>query len=223
MAKFYSVRRNAKSSGGKTLSGEVAMPIGPPWSKRLAISAAALALLIILGCVLFFWSLSPTIVLVVRHAERSDTVNCDPATVKGSPNRSLITVSGQSPRGGELAHVGGEDSIAAIYASEFCRTQQTVQPLATQLGLTVNIVDQYAADGPTPNVDNLISQVRANNKGQVVLIAGHSDTVPAIIERLSGQTIATIGEDEFDNLFVVTIPRWWGKPKVVRLKYGEPT
>lgn len=196
---------------------------GRSWSKRLIIAATAILILGVVCGVLFFWSLSPTIVLVVRHAERSDTTNCEPATVKGSPNRSLIMVSGQSPRAGALAHVGGEDSIAAIYASEFCRTQQTVQPLATQLGLTVNVVEQYAADGPTPNVDNLISQVRTNNKGQVVLIAGHSDTVPLIIEKLSGQTIAAIGEDEFDNLFVVTIPRLWGKPKVVRLKYGEPT
>jgi len=120
-----------------------------------------------------------------------------------------------------LAHVGGEDSITAVYASEFCRTVQTVEPLATQLGLPVNAVDQYAADG-TPNVDNLVTQVMTH-RGQVVLVAGHTDTVPLIIEKLANHTIATIGEDEFDNFYVVVIPRFLGRPKVVRLKYGAPT
>jgi broad specificity phosphatase PhoE len=202
---------------------EFAMPNGQVWTKRLAISTAGAVLIAIIGGLLVLWLRSTTVVLVIRHAERSDAENCSPATVKTRPNRSLILVAGQSSRAQTLAHVGGEDGIAAIYASEFCRTQQTVQPLASQLGLAVNVVDQYEADGATVNVDNLISQVWAHNRGQVVLIAGHTNTVPAIIEKLSGVTIDAIDEAEFDNLFVVTIPRWWGQPKVVRLKYGVPT
>ena len=197
------------------------MPIDPALTKRVAIVASAIGLLLIVACVVIFWFPSPTVVIVVRHAERSDTLNCDPATVKNSPNRDLIRINGQSVRAQALAHVGGEDSIAAIYASEFCRTVQTVEPLATQLGLQVNAVDQYSAAG-TPNVDNLVTQVKAH-KGQVVLVAGHTDTVPLIIEKLSNHTIAPIGEDEFDNFYVVVIPRFLGRTKVVRLKYGAPT
>lgn len=102
----------------------------------------------------------------------------------------------------------------------FCVRQNS---LATQLGQAVNVVDQFEADGTTGNVDNLVSQIQSNNRGQVVLVAGHTSTVPMIIEELSGVTIDPIPENEFDNLYVVIIPRWWGRPKVVRLKYGVAT
>lgn len=193
------------------------------WSKRLAISSMTIGLIVICCCILIFFLRSTTVILVIRHAERNDLESCSPATVKGRPNPTLQLTAGQSPRAQALAHVGGEDSIAAIYASEFCRTQQTVQPLATQLGHTVNVVDQFEADGTTVNVDNLIDQIWTNNRGQVVLVAGHTSTVPVIIERLSGISVAPIDETEFDNLFVVIVPRWWGRTKVVRLKYGAPT
>ena len=31
----------------------------------------------------------------------------------------------------------------------------------------------------------------------------------------------SIAEDEYDNLYIVTIP-WFGKVKTLRLKYGAP-
>ena len=199
------------------------MAIDPRWSKRLAIISMAIGLIVISCCIIIFWKQPTTVILVVRHAERNDLESCSPATVKGRPNPNLALTGGVSTRAQALAHIGGEDSIAAIYASEFCRTQQTVQPLATQLGLTVNVVDQFAADGTTVNVDSLIDQIWTNNKGQVVLVVGHTSSVPVIIERLSGMTVAAIDETEFDNLYVVVVPRWWGRTKVVRLKYGVPT
>lgn len=55
-----------------------------------------------------------------------------------------------------------------------------------------------------------IDQIWTSNRGQVVLVAGHSGTVPVIIERLSGISVAAIDETEFDNLFVVVAhPRRW--------------
>ena len=199
------------------------MAIDPRWSKRLAIISMAIGLIVFVGCIVIFWRGSTTVILVVRHAERNDLESCSPGTVKGRPNPTLALTAGVSARAQALAHVGGEDSIAAIYASEFCRTQQTVQPLATQLGLTVNVVDQFEADGTTVNVDGLIEQIWANNRGQVILVAGHTSSVPVIIEELSGISIAAIDETDFDNLYVVVVPRWWGRTKVVRLKYGAPT
>jgi broad specificity phosphatase PhoE len=199
------------------------MPIDPRSLKRLAIVSVAVGLIVICGCIIIFWKNSTTVILVVRHAERNDGAFCDPATVKTRPNPTLALTAGLSTRAQELAHVGGEDSIAAIYASEFCRTQLTVQPLATQLGLTTTVVDQFAADGTTVNVDSLIDNIWANHRGQVVVVAGHSNTVPVIIDRLSGISIAAIDETDFDNLYVVIVPRWFGRSKVVRLKYGAPT
>ena len=199
------------------------MLIDPRWKKRLALISMAIGLIVIGSCVVIFWRGSTTVILVVRHAERNDLESCSPATVKGRPNPTLALTAGISARAQALAHVGGEDGIAAIYASEFCRTQQTVQPLANQLGLTVNVVDQFEADGTTINIDGLIEQIWANNTGQVVLVVGHNNTVPVIVKELSGISIASIDETDFDNLYMVVVPRWWGRTKVVRLKYGTPT
>jgi broad specificity phosphatase PhoE len=193
------------------------------WSKRLAIASMVIGLIVISCCVLILFLRATTVILVVRHAERNDLESCSPATVKGKPNPTLALTAGQSARAQALGHVGGEAGIAAIYASEFCRSQQTVQPLAAQIGLTVNVVDQFEADGSTVNVNSLIDQIWTNNKGQVVLVAGHTSTVPVIVEKLSGVSIAAIDETDFDNLYVVVVPRWWGRPKVVRLKYGAAT
>ena len=191
-------------------------------NRRLAIAISALTLVAI-NVMVLFWPRPPTVVFVIRHAERNDSASCEPALLYNRQNRPLlVNPQGQSSRALSLAHVGGEDSISAIYASEFCRTQQTVQPLATQLGLAVTVVNQFAADGSL-DVDPLIDHVWANNRGRVVLIAGHTDSVPVIIEELGGGTIAPITENEFDNLFVVIIPRWWGQTRLVRLKYGAPT
>jgi len=199
------------------------MAIDPRWWKRAKLISIAVVLIVICGFIIIIWKQPTTVVLVVRHAERNDGTSCDPATVKGRPNPTLALTAGVSARAQELAHVGGEDGIAAIYASEFCRTQLTVKPLADQLGLTVNVVDQFEADGTTVNVNNLINQIWTNHRGQVVLVAGHTSSVPVIIDRLSGISIAAIDETEFDNLYVVVVPRWWGRAKVVRLKYGAPT
>ena len=56
------------------------------------------------------------------------------------------------------------------------------------------------------------------NPGQTALIAGHSNTTPAIIAKLGGDVAVTIPETEFDNLYVVTIYAK-GKAKVAQLKY----
>jgi phosphohistidine phosphatase SixA len=184
------------------------------WIKRRSVSAILLVLIAMISAVLIFWLRLTTVVLVIRHAERNDAASCNPPE-SGPP----LSSAGQT-RAQLLVHVAEEAGVVAIYASEFCRTQQTVQPLATQLGLPVTVVDQVAPDG-TADVDALIAQIWANNKGQVAFVAGHTNTVPVIIEKLGGGTIAPIGETKFDNLYVVTIPRW-GRTKVVHLKYGTP-
>lgn len=188
--------------------------------RRYVIALSSALLVVVIVCCVIFLNWRPTVVLLVRHAERSTTATCVPTTVKTRQNLALLPAG--VTRADVLKHVGGEDSISAIYASEFCRTQDTVRPLANELALGVTVVDQYEADGVTVNVDNLTGQIKSNHRGQVVLVAGHTNTLPPIIEELGG-SITEIGEDEFDNLYVVIIPRFFGTTRVVRLKYGAAT
>ncbi|MGI8732336.1 MAG: histidine phosphatase family protein [Pyrinomonadaceae bacterium] len=160
----------------------------------------------IFGAVVLFsywttFSRPVTTVIVVRHAEKNIESN--------NPNPDL-SPAGQA-RAQELAQILGTAGITAIYATQFGRTQQTVQPIASTLGLAITKVD-------SANAVELVRQIDTK-RGETILVAGHSNTVPQIIEILGGGKVADIPETDYDNIFVVTIYRY-GKAKVVRFKYG---
>jgi 2,3-bisphosphoglycerate-dependent phosphoglycerate mutase len=157
-------------------------------------------------CVAFYFCFyTPvTTVLIVRHAEKAAT----------PPDNPPLSADGQT-RAQTLARVAADANVRAVYATEFTRTQQTVQPLATQLGLGVT---QFNAN----DTDALVNDILSNHRGEVVVVAGHSNTVPEIIAKLNGGQITPIAETEFDKLFVVTVYRW-RRAKVVQLRYGNPS
>ena len=68
--------------------------------------------------------------------------------------------------------------VTGLFATEVKRTQQTVAPLATATGVTATTV--VAKDTP-----GLVKKILAV-KGGVVVVAGHSNTVPGIIQALGG-------------------------------------
>ena len=68
-----------------------------------------------------------TTVFLVRHADV-------PAGTNPHLNAAGLT------RASELIRVLGAIGIVAVYASEFARTRETAQPLATHLGLTVKVM-----------------------------------------------------------------------------------
>jgi broad specificity phosphatase PhoE len=144
-----------------------------------------------------------TTVILVRHAEKIiDPNNSDPD----------LSPAGQA-RAQEIVRIFGDTGINAIYATQYKRTQQTVKPLADKLGLPINQVN-------SKSTADLLTQIRSQNSGQTIFIAGHNNTVPEIIAALGGPTFPTIPETEFDNLYIVTVYRT-GKAKVVKLKYGS--
>ncbi|MDX6306266.1 MAG: hypothetical protein QOI77_3235 [Blastocatellia bacterium] len=144
-----------------------------------------------------------TTVILVRHAEKIiDPNNSDPD----------LSPAGQA-RAQEIVRIFGDTGINAIYATQYKRTQQTVKPLADKLGLPINQVN-------SKSTADLLTQIRSQNSGQIIFIAGHNNTVPEIIAALGGSTFPVIPETEFDNLYIVTVYRT-GKAKVVKLKYGN--
>src|SRR3954454_3321508 len=98
-------------------------------------------------------------------------------------------------RADALADVVGESGVSTIFTSEFARTKQTVEPTARELGLVPL---------PAPPATTLARDAQAGDFGDVVLIAGHSNTIPTILAALGAASLPVIGEREFDNLFVLT-------------------
>jgi len=144
-----------------------------------------------------------TTVILVRHAEKKiEPENPDPDLAPEGFERAQ-----------EIARVFADSGINVIYATQYKRTQQTVKPLADRTGVTVSLLD-------SKQTDELVSRIQTTHRGQTVFIAGHNNSVPAIVSMLSGETYPLIPESEYDNLYVVTIYRF-GKAKVLKLKYGK--
>lgn len=162
----------------------------------------------VLGAVVVFayfatFSRPVTTVILVRHAEKKiEPDNPDPD----------LTPDGLA-RAQEIARVFHDAGINTIYATQYKRTQQTVKPLSDRTGVPVTLLD-------AKQTDELVKRIQTNLRGQIIFVAGHNNTVPAIASALSGENFPVIPESEYDNLFIVTIYRF-GKAKVIKLKYGK--
>jgi phosphohistidine phosphatase SixA len=126
------------------------------------------------------------------------------------PDSTPINAAGRA-RAESLARVVGKAGVTAIFTSEALRTQQTVIPLATQLGLRPSHI-------PALQQEELLQRVLSAETGAVVLVVGHSNTVPSIITAL-GAPFSGPSIQGHDDLFIVTVVEP-GKANAVRLKYG---
>jgi len=174
------------------------------WTNHWVLYAVIVALVIGLLTFIYYRRDRPlTTVILVRHAEK----NVEPS----NPNPNL-SPAGQA-RAQELVRVLSGSGVTAIYATQYVRTQQTVQPLATAMGLPVTQID-------SGNTNELVRQITTLHRGGVVFLAGHNNSVPAIIAALGGGNYPVIPDSDYDNMFVVTIDRL-GKAKTIPLKYGS--
>lgn len=121
-------------------------------------------------------------VYVMRHLD-TQAGERDPDLLPAGRHRAAL-----------LATWFGRERPRAIFVSDFRRTRQTVAPLAARLGIAPVVYDP--ADTPA-----LIARVRAT-RGPV-LIVGHSNTVPDIIEQLGGTRPAPLGHDDFGDIWRV--------------------
>jgi broad specificity phosphatase PhoE len=145
------------------------------------------------------------LVIVVRHAERADG-GAGTASMTGAPADPLLSAAGEA-RAARLAGLLAESGITAIFATEFKRTQDTAKPIAAKLGLTTQTVK--AAD-----TAGLLAKLKAGHASDVVLVVGHSNTMPEIIKGLTGRDV-TVADAQYDDLFVL-VP---ASGTVSRLKY----
>jgi broad specificity phosphatase PhoE len=135
-------------------------------------------------------------VYIVRHAERADQTADPPLSTEGV---------GRSYKLRDLLKDAG---ITRIFTSTLQRTIDTAKPLADEI---------HVAATPVPDaaLAARISEARAADR---VLVVGHSNTIPPLLRALGVDAPITIGDTEYDNLFIV-VPRKDGRPVLLRLKF----
>src|SRR6478672_6971297 len=131
-------------------------------------------------------------VFLVRHAEKASAAADAPLSPEGEKRAEC------------LASTLRDAGIKQIYVTDVMRTQQTAAPLAKALKIKPTIVP---AKDPNALIKNLVYTGGGN-----ILVVGHSDTVPFVIARLQGGTVAPIGENEYDRMFVMTVAEAAGMP-----------
>jgi phosphohistidine phosphatase SixA len=128
--------------------------------------------------------------VLVRHAEKAASGGDDPALSDAGEGRAR-----------RLADMLRASGVSHLFASEFLRTKATLAPLSVALQRSIVSV-------PARDQGALLSALESLPRGSLAVVAGHSNTVPALVEKLAqGRAKRTIDDSEYDKLFVVV---QWG-------------
>jgi len=151
-------------------------------------------------------ALAQRAVFVVRHAEKASNAN-EPGVPLSEAGRA---------RAQRLAALLKDAGITAVYSTDYVRTRATAEPLAQALHEPLRIYSAKNAQG-RPEATSLLETLRQSPQA-VVLVVGHGDTVPELLSALGVSQKIVLGDQEYDNLFIV-VPKPAGEPVFLRLRY----
>ncbi len=140
-------------------------------------------------------------VIFVRHAEK-----------EAGSGDVAISAAGKK-RADELARLLKDTSVDAIYTTTYLRTKQTADPLAALLKTS----SKQLPNSETPQM--LKKRLAKDHADQCVLIVGHSNTIPTLIDAITGRpNNITIADDQYDGLFML-VAKPGDKWCLVRARY----
>jgi phosphohistidine phosphatase SixA len=140
------------------------------------------------------WGRCTATTILVRHAEVATSGGADPPLSSAGLTRAQ-----------ELQRVLSGAGVGAIFVSQYRRTRETADSLASALGISPSVV---------VDADQALTAIRALSPAAIALVVGHTNTVPDIVSGLGGPAIAAIDPSEFDNLFMLSAQH------VSHLRYG---
>lgn len=143
---------------------------------------------VLIGCASLPEPTAGATFLLVRHAEKADNGNKDPA----------LSPAGQA-RAQRLGTALRDADLRAIYATRYRRSQQTALAVATALRPGLPVL-AYDADQPATD---FAAQLRRDHTAGTVLVVGHSNTVPAIAAALCGCVASQLGDGDYGRVYRV--------------------
>jgi broad specificity phosphatase PhoE len=179
---------------------------GPSWRRVSSWTGAPLGLALLLTTAAIA-AAQPTTAILVRHAERADEPRNDPILTDAGAQRARDLMAA-------LRYAG----VTSVITTQLQRTRLTALPLADSLGITPRVV--RAGGMPvSAHADSVAAAVRARRPGEVVLVVGHSNTIPAIIAALGGPRLADLCESQYASLFILEL-RAGGAPRMIHATFG---
>lgn len=148
-----------------------------------------------------------TVVVLVRHAE----------TAEGPAGDPVLSGAGVQ-RAHALARALASAEVAAVFTTQYARTGSTGEPTATATGAERHVV-QARREARAEHIREIADRIRRDYAGRTVLVVGHSNTLPQIIEALGGPAVPPIADTEYDRLYVLTLDE--RGVRLVASRYGS--
>ena len=121
-----------------------------------------------------------TTFILIRHAEK-ESGSTDPNLSKEGEARAQ-----------SLVRLLEKQKIDAIYSTNFNRTKNTVKPLADAKSISIQTYEKE------PDIDKL------QKNGGTIVICGHSNTIPALANKLIGkQQFTNFADDDYGNVLII--------------------
>ncbi len=123
--------------------------------------------------------------VLLRHGEKTSRLDCAGLSTKGQ--RRAVALA-------EELHAMGP---AALFSTEFTRTQQTLEPLARRLSLPVQVRIRGEEQA-------LAEELLREYRGRIVVVCSHSDRLARLLEAL-GHPTDLVEVREFDRLWILRV------------------
>lgn len=134
-----------------------------------------------------------TTIILVRHAEKEVVTNGDKALQADPP----LSAEGKT-RAENLITALKDHTPNAIFSSNYERTRATVTPLAVKNGIVIQYYD--------PRNQQVLAEKLKTLTGQTIVVCGHSNTVPGLVNLLTGENkYQNLDESVYNKIFIVTI------------------
>ena len=146
----------------------------------------------------------PTLVVLVRHGEKQPAPADDPSLSDAGVARARA-----------LDAVLADASPTTIVVSSRKRTVETAAVVQQRVGVAPTVIPLNGQH--VQNVAAAILQAKG-----VVLVVGHSNTIPAIVNAIAGTKLPDLCDASYATLFVVTPASAGRKAQLVKSSYGTP-
>lgn len=147
----------------------------------------------------------PTIVIVVRHAERGTEPADDPRLTPAGEERALALV--EALRGAK---------VDVVLHTPRVRTRDTALPVARHFGITPEVVPLTPG---ASHVEAMAAAVRKHH-GKTVVVVGHSNTIMQYIAALGGPRRGDLCDHQYNGLYTLVLIH--GEAHLVEGQYGGP-
>jgi len=141
-----------------------------------------------------------TVIYLMRHAEKVEDNTVDPDLTPEGKARAQV-----------YASILRDENVTAIFSTPYIRTRKTAEPTASIHGLAIQEYD--------PAQPKDLAEILKTLSG-TVLVTGHSNTIPELVNMLTGENMPALDDRVYDRVYRVTLED--GLHTELSITYTEP-